>query len=225
MDAWERMTDEQRAAAQRVLREESVSTRHVVVALSGGHAYGFPSADSDVDLKAVHMAPTEQFLGIQVATPVRQRMEFVDGVEIDYTSNEIGAVLSGVLSGNGNYLERIIGPCALVQSPRLGELRGACGSHAQPTRLSSLPWLRVSAVPGGTQATELQEGPLCTAHHADRHAPTSLWASWKPMSQRCWTAAEHPGPGSLSKPSATAKERRSPPPSRASSQSCSRYST
>jgi predicted nucleotidyltransferase len=35
-------------------------------------------------------------------------MQVVDGVEIDYSSNELGAVLLGVLKGNGNYIERFL---------------------------------------------------------------------------------------------------------------------
>src|SRR5690606_14573249 len=53
------------------------------------------------------------------------------GVEIDYTSNEIGRVLAGVVSGNGNFLERILG-CAvqpavtLRADPCLVSLRPLC---------------------------------------------------------------------------------------------------
>ena len=47
----------QLAAADRLLDEESAKRRHLVVSLSGAHAYGFPSPDSDLDLKAIHLAP------------------------------------------------------------------------------------------------------------------------------------------------------------------------
>src|SRR5690606_29702253 len=40
----------QRAVAERVLNEEDTARRHLVVHLSGAHAYGFPSPDSDLDL-------------------------------------------------------------------------------------------------------------------------------------------------------------------------------
>jgi predicted nucleotidyltransferase len=93
-----------------------------VVALSGAHAYGFPSPDSDLDLKAIHIAPTRSLLGLSDAPPARDRQEVIEGVEIDYTSNELGAALRGLLKGNGNYLERILGAHLLVQSPLLAEL-------------------------------------------------------------------------------------------------------
>jgi len=47
----------------------------------------------------------------------------VDGVEVDYSSNELAPVLHGVLQGNGNYLERLLGAHALRGSPELEALR------------------------------------------------------------------------------------------------------
>ena len=45
------------------------------------------------------------------------------GVEIDYTSNEIKPVLLGVLGGNGNYIERFLGPLQPQVTPELAEVR------------------------------------------------------------------------------------------------------
>ena len=93
----------------RVVAEEAVDREHVVVYLSGAHAYGFPSPDSDLDLKAIHIAPTASLLGLSRPAPTHDRMGFVDGVEIDYTSNELAHALDGILRGNGNFLERVLG--------------------------------------------------------------------------------------------------------------------
>jgi uncharacterized protein len=49
-------------------------------------------------------------------------MEVIEGVEIDYTSNELGAALRGLVKGNGNYLERVLGAHTLLSSPLLAEL-------------------------------------------------------------------------------------------------------
>lgn len=108
--------------AQAVLAEEEGKRRHLVVALSGAHAYGFPSPDSDLDLKAIHIAPTRVLLGLSEPPVTSDRMEIVEGVEIDYTSNELGAALRGLLKGNGNYLERVLGAHLLIVSPLLEEL-------------------------------------------------------------------------------------------------------
>ncbi len=40
-----------------------------------------------------------------------------------YTSNEIGHVLAGILGGNGNFLERVLGSTVLETSPLHDELR------------------------------------------------------------------------------------------------------
>lgn len=117
------LTPEQRAAAAKVLAEEGARRRHLAVSLSGAHAYGFPSPDSDVDLKAIHASPAVELLGFHPPASAADRLEVVGGVEIDYTSNEIGAVLSGMLKGNGNYLERVLAPNVLSDSPELEGLQ------------------------------------------------------------------------------------------------------
>jgi predicted nucleotidyltransferase len=108
---------------KRVLREEEARREHVVVYLSGAHAYGFPSPDSDLDLKAIHVAKTADLLGFEVPVPTVDRAEILDGVEIDYTSNELAHALAGVLAGNGNFLERVLGRMTAFASPLLDELR------------------------------------------------------------------------------------------------------
>jgi predicted nucleotidyltransferase len=117
------LTAHQTQVADRVLAEESSKRRHLVVSLSGAHAYGFPSPDSDLDLKAIHVAPTAELLGLARPRASFDRMEILDGVEIDYTSNELQMALAGLLAGNGNYLERVLGATALRTDPLLDELR------------------------------------------------------------------------------------------------------
>ena len=68
------LTSHQRSVASAVLAHESSRREHVVVSLSGAHAYGFPSPDSDLDLKAVHLAPTKSLLGFPTTTPPAERL-------------------------------------------------------------------------------------------------------------------------------------------------------
>jgi len=118
------LTPHQRAIADRVLDEESAQRRHIVVSLSGGHAYGFPSPDSDLDLKAVHILPTERLLGLcPPPQHAPDRLEVLEGVEIDYSSNELQTVLAGILQGNGNFIERILSRFALRTSAEHEALR------------------------------------------------------------------------------------------------------
>lgn len=111
----------QRAVMERVIAGVEAQRHHLVIALSGAHAYGFPSPDSDLDLKSVHIDPTAQLLGLAPGTPHADRMEVVEGVEIDYTSNELKPVLLGVLQGNGNYIERFLGKLLPLRSAELDE--------------------------------------------------------------------------------------------------------
>jgi predicted nucleotidyltransferase len=115
--------DRERAIARRVVAEEESQREHVVVYLSGAHAYGFPSPDSDLDLKSIHVAPTAALLGMTPPVTTFDRAEIVEGVEIDYTSNELGPALAGILRGNGNFAERALCPSTLLESELLAELR------------------------------------------------------------------------------------------------------
>jgi predicted nucleotidyltransferase len=111
MNATSVLTQKQSEIAERALAEESRARRHLVVSLSGAHCYGFPSPDSDLDLKAIHIAPTARLVGMTAPELHATRLEIIEGVEIDYSSNELGGVLVGIVAGNGNYIERVL--CAL----------------------------------------------------------------------------------------------------------------
>jgi predicted nucleotidyltransferase len=101
----------------------------VVCSLVGSHSYGFPSRDSDFDLKGIHLAPADQLLGLEEPGPTEQFLGVVEGLEIDFTSHEARGALGRVLRGDGNVLERILSPY-LVAPPaadeRLQELRALC---------------------------------------------------------------------------------------------------
>lgn len=112
----------QHAIGARVVAEESARREHLVVYLSGAHAYGFPSPDSDLDLKAIHVAPTRALLGFEPPAQTFDRAEVIEEVEIDYTSNELAAALVGILQGNGNFLERVLGRTVFASSPMLATL-------------------------------------------------------------------------------------------------------
>lgn len=113
----------QQAVTAQVVQEEQAHREHLVISLCGAHAYGFPSPDSDLDLKAIHIAPTARLLGLDPPVATIDRGGFLDGVEIDYTSNELGHALAGILAGHGNFIERVLGRLVLCSSPLLAALR------------------------------------------------------------------------------------------------------
>ncbi|MFP2897062.1 DNA polymerase beta superfamily protein [Corallococcus sp. 4LFB] len=118
-----RVTEHQERMADRVLDAESLRREHLVISLSGAHAYGFPSQDSDLDLKAIHIAPTAALLGLQPRHVPAERLEVLEGVEVDYSSNELQPVLLGILQGNGNYIERVLGAITVRALPEVETLR------------------------------------------------------------------------------------------------------
>jgi hypothetical protein len=122
-DPWRVLTDHQAAVARRFIAERACERRHLVVYLSGAHAYGFPSPDSDLDLKCVHVAPTRDLVGLEPVDDPGDRIEVVEGVELDYGSNELAAVLRGAIKGNGNFLERLLGELALENDPLFAAAR------------------------------------------------------------------------------------------------------
>jgi predicted nucleotidyltransferase len=111
--SWSVLTPKQAEVARAFIEAREREREHLVVYLSGAHAYGFPSPDSDLDLKCIHIAPTRTLVGLNPPDDPPDRIDIVDGVELDYGSNELAPVLRGVLKGNGNYIERILGELAL----------------------------------------------------------------------------------------------------------------
>jgi predicted nucleotidyltransferase len=122
---WSALTATQATVARGFLAGFDVPPprRHLVVYLSGAHAYGFPSPDSDLDLKCVHVAPTAALVGLSAVAPAADVLTVIDGVEIDYGTNELAPVLRGCLKGNGNYLERLLGRMVLAADAELAALR------------------------------------------------------------------------------------------------------
>lgn len=120
-DPWSVLTAHQAEVARRFLADRDRERRHLVVYLSGAHAYGFPSPDSDLDLKCVHVAPTRELVGLTPPPDSSERVEVVDDVELDYAANELAPVLRGVIKGNGNFLERILGDLVLGADAKLLE--------------------------------------------------------------------------------------------------------
>lgn len=93
------------------------------VGLVGAHDYGFPSPDSDLDLKGMHLAPTTSLLGLTPISDTHDVLTELEGVELDLTTHEAGKALALLLRGNGNVLERLMAPVQAYATDALDELR------------------------------------------------------------------------------------------------------
>ncbi len=95
----------------------------VLVGVTGAHAYGFPSPDSDYDLKGIDLLPVRALLGLEAPVETFDRMEVFEGVEQDLTLHDAKKALGLVLRGNGNVLEHVLSPFQLYESERTSALR------------------------------------------------------------------------------------------------------
>jgi predicted nucleotidyltransferase len=112
-----------RDLARRFLAVRPPPGRLLCCAVTGSHCYGFPSPDSDLDLKGIHLAKTEELLGLFAPPETHDVLQMFEGVEHDLTTHEAGKALSLLLRGNGNMLERIWSPLQVVDCPELADLR------------------------------------------------------------------------------------------------------
>lgn len=95
----------------------------VFVTVSGAHLYGFPSPDSDVDLRGTYKAPLEQILSLSRPKETREPKGEVGGVEVELVGHEIEKYLRLLVKPNGYVLEQIFSPLVVLSSPAHEELK------------------------------------------------------------------------------------------------------
>lgn len=90
--------------------------------VSGAHLYGFPSRDSDVDLRGVHLLPPADLLGLREPDETRSRMWDRDGVELDLVTHDLRKFVRLMLRRNGYVLEQLLSPLVVHTTDAHGEL-------------------------------------------------------------------------------------------------------
>ncbi|MFG1750212.1 nucleotidyltransferase domain-containing protein [Streptosporangium sandarakinum] len=93
--------------------------------VSGAHLYGFPSADSDVDLRGVHLLPLEDVVGLRAAEETVTRSWTRHGVEVDLVTHDLAKFCRLLLRRNGYVLEQLLSPLVVATSPVHEELAAA----------------------------------------------------------------------------------------------------
>lgn len=92
--------------------------------ISGAHLYGFPSADSDFDLRGVHLLPKEKLLGLEVTDETLTRESIIGGLEVDLVTHDARKFFRLVLKKNGYVLEQIFSPLVVhAMQPQFDTLR------------------------------------------------------------------------------------------------------
>jgi predicted nucleotidyltransferase len=93
------------------------------VTVSGAHLYGFPSADSDVDLRGSYLLPLRDLIGLRRPAETRERTATVGGAAVDLVGHELGKYLRLMTRNNGYILEQVFSPLVVAGGPFLEELR------------------------------------------------------------------------------------------------------
>jgi uncharacterized protein len=91
--------------------------------ISGAHLYGFPSADSDFDLRGAHILPVEKVVGLDVSDETLEDSRVIEGLEMDIVSHDIRKFFRLLLKKNGYVLEQLYSPLIVQTSPEHAELK------------------------------------------------------------------------------------------------------
>jgi uncharacterized protein len=91
--------------------------------ISGAHMYGFPSPDSDYDLRGAHLLPLAEVVGLHTGRETITRTHMRDGVEIDLVSHDIKNYMGLLLKKSGDTLEQLFSPLVVYTTPEHEELK------------------------------------------------------------------------------------------------------
>ncbi|HWS55483.1 MAG TPA: nucleotidyltransferase domain-containing protein [Pyrinomonadaceae bacterium] len=109
---------------ERVLREvEAQPCPLLFVTISGAHLYGFPSPDSDYDVRGVHLLPAREVLGLEPGRETIEVSAVRGGLEIDLVTHDAKKFFGLLLKRNGYVLEQLYSPLVVKTSPAHEELK------------------------------------------------------------------------------------------------------
>src|SRR5208283_3936592 len=91
--------------------------------ISGAHLYGFPSPDSDFDLRGAHVLPLEKIAGLDVLDETVGDSRVIDGLDMDIVSHDVRKFFGVLLKKNGYVLEQLSSPLIVHTTPEHEELK------------------------------------------------------------------------------------------------------
>lgn len=93
------------------------------VTISGAHLYGFPSPDSDYDLRGVHILPVREVIGLDPGRETIEVSEMRGDLELDLVTHDVKKFFGLLLKKNGYVLEQLYSPLMLHTTPEHEELK------------------------------------------------------------------------------------------------------
>jgi predicted nucleotidyltransferase len=91
--------------------------------VSGAHLYGFPSPDSDWDLRGVHVLPAERVVGLEEGPFTIEVAEDRPELELDLVTHDAKKFFDLLLRRNGYVLEQLYSPLIVHTTPAHDELK------------------------------------------------------------------------------------------------------
>jgi predicted nucleotidyltransferase len=87
--------------------------------------YGFPSPDSDYDLRGAHLLPLEEVVGLKTGPETVAQSGIQDGLEIDLVTHDVKKFFELLVKKNGYVLEQVFSPLVVHvhTSPQHAELK------------------------------------------------------------------------------------------------------
>ncbi|MCL2645804.1 MAG: nucleotidyltransferase domain-containing protein [Phycisphaerales bacterium] len=99
----------------------------IFATISGAHLYGFPSPDSDFDLRGAHILPLPKILGLDIHDETieisNDPATDPDHLEFDIVSHDIKKFFTLLLKKNGYVLEQLYSPLIIHTTPAHAELK------------------------------------------------------------------------------------------------------
>jgi predicted nucleotidyltransferase len=100
----------------------------VFASISGAHLYGFPSPDSDFDLRGIHLLPLETVVSLDEGQQTVEKEGIYDGLEIDLVTHDAAKFFGLMLKRNGYVLEQLLSPLVVFTTPEHEELKSLAPS-------------------------------------------------------------------------------------------------
>jgi uncharacterized protein len=108
-------------------RLRAVVTHHpyplVFATISGAHLYGFPSPDSDFDLRGCHILPVPEVIGLDAGRETIETSAKDPDFEPDLVTHDARKFFGLLLRKNGYVLEQVFSPLIVLTTPEHEELK------------------------------------------------------------------------------------------------------
>ena len=95
----------------------------VFATVSGAHLYGFPSPDSDWDLRGVHVLPLRDVAGLDRGRDTIEITGDTRGLDLDLVTHDAEKFFRLMLRPNGYVLEQLHSPLVVLTTLEHAELR------------------------------------------------------------------------------------------------------